>query len=374
MHDVDGLDRVASHRRFSREHHRVRAVVDGGRDVRCLRPGRHRRRDHRFQHLGGHDDRFARIAARAHDSARDARDVLRRKLHAEVAACDHDRVGQGDDLVELLHRGRLLELRHQLGPARDRLTHHEDVLRPLDEGRRHPVRAELQAQREVTAVLVGERRDREHRVGDVDALVIRYLASDPDPYAGEVRAARLDLEPDLAVVDQQVRPRSERREHLRVRQRDPVRAAGRRIKVEGERRALLEHRASARDLSDPELRSLQVEQHSDRPPGRRLDGADRLEAPAVAVVVAVAEVEPEHVDSGREQCPDHLRRGCRRAERGDDLRKSVSSHCCGSESVARPRRGFRVRVSHIMMRRNAVVSRARRRHMVRTDYRLKERH
>ena len=320
------LDGVAPHRGLPGEHDRVGAVVDGGRDVGGFRSGRHRRGDHRLEHLGRHDHGLARAAARTHDPARDARDVLGRKLHPEIPARHHDRVGQLDDLVEPPDRGRLLELRQQSGAARERLTQREDIARVLHERRRHPVHAELQPQCEVLAVLVRQRRDGKHRVGDVDSLVIRDLAADPHPRAGEIRTAYLDFEPDLAVVDEEVCPRLQGVEDLGMGKRDPFRTSGRRIEIEGEGAAFFEDRASTLELPDPELRPLQVEQHPDGASGGGFDLADRLEAPAVVVVAAVAEVEPEHVDPGGEQRPDGLRRRRRGAEGGDDLREAVSSH------------------------------------------------
>ena len=106
------------------------------------------------------------------------------------------------NLLEPIERGRLLELRHEPGAARDRFTQHEKILRALNERCPYPVRAKLQPQREILPVLAGEGQDGKHRIGDVDALVIRDLPADPDARAGEIRAARFDFQPDLAVVDE----------------------------------------------------------------------------------------------------------------------------------------------------------------------------
>ena len=53
---------------FRRQHHRVGAVVDGGGDVADLGPGRRRRDDHRFEHLGRDHHRLAELARRARRS------------------------------------------------------------------------------------------------------------------------------------------------------------------------------------------------------------------------------------------------------------------------------------------------------------------
>ena len=81
--------------------------------------------------------------------------LLGRHLDAEIAARHHERVGEVDDLLEPLDRGRLLQLGHDR-PARRRGAHLVHVLRPLHEGERDPVGPELEGEGEVGAVLVGQ--------------------------------------------------------------------------------------------------------------------------------------------------------------------------------------------------------------------------
>ncbi len=100
VHDLDRLERMLARRRFGREHHRVGAVVDRGGDVGGLGARRHRRRDHRLQHLRGDDHRLARAAAGAEDPPLHRRHLLGPHLDAEIAARDHDPVGLVDDRVE----------------------------------------------------------------------------------------------------------------------------------------------------------------------------------------------------------------------------------------------------------------------------------
>jgi hypothetical protein len=59
---------------------------------------------HRFQHLGGCDDRLGALVGAPHEILLHYRNLLNRNFHAEVAARDHDAVGSFQDLVEVVQR------------------------------------------------------------------------------------------------------------------------------------------------------------------------------------------------------------------------------------------------------------------------------
>ena len=94
VHGGDRLDRKLPGGRFRRQHDGVGAVEDRGRDVGHLGAGRHRARDHAFEHLRRHHHRLAGAARGAGDLLLDARHLLQRHLHAEIAARHHQRVGR----------------------------------------------------------------------------------------------------------------------------------------------------------------------------------------------------------------------------------------------------------------------------------------
>ena len=89
--------------------------------------------------------------------------------------------------------------------------------------------------------------------------------ADQHPGGGALRAGRLDLEPDLAVVDQQLHARCQRREDLGVRQRHPLGAARRRVEVEPHPIADGERQRPSGQPADAQLGALQVRQDADRP-------------------------------------------------------------------------------------------------------------
>ena len=141
VHGLDRFDRIGAGGRLRRQHDGVGALEDGGGDVGDFGAGRHRRGDHRFQHLGGDDHRLAGAAGGAGDLLLDAGHALERHLDAEIAARDHQRVGVLDDLGETLDRLRLLDLGKNAGAAAGDLLDLGEILGALDEGQRDPVDA-----------------------------------------------------------------------------------------------------------------------------------------------------------------------------------------------------------------------------------------
>ena len=193
-------------RRFRRQHHRVGALEDRGGDVGDLGARRHRRGDHRFQHLRRDHHRLA--------GARGAARVIcfwmpgtfssgistPRSPRATISASARSMISSSR-----VHRLRLLDLGHHGGAAARDLLGLGDVLRPLDERQRRPSRCRRRARRRdrsgpssVSAEngMIG--------VGQADALAVGELAADldarDDASAGSASVAR---QPHLAVVEQQ---------------------------------------------------------------------------------------------------------------------------------------------------------------------------
>src|SRR3954453_20393121 len=216
--------------------------------------GWHRARDHRFEHLGRDHHRLAEAARGAGDALLQARHLLERHLDAEVAAGDHDGVVGVEDVVEPADRLRLLELRHDERAPACHLAPLRHVLRPRDEGHADPVDAGVDRRFEVGAVLLGHGRDRDLGVGQVHALAVRDPAADRDPRDGAPGLHLLDLESQLAVVDEDAVALLERAEDLGVGQEDALRVAGALVRIEDEAGALLQHRGIAAEGADPELR------------------------------------------------------------------------------------------------------------------------
>ena len=326
-HHLHRFERIAARGRFGREHHRVGAVVDRGRHIGGLGARRHRGRDHRLEHLGGHDHRLAGLAAGAHDALLDRRHLLGRHFHAQVAARHHHRIGFLDDTLQAVDRRRLLQLGDDPGPSVDDALDLDHVFGTLDEGQRHPVDTQLKAEAQVGVVLLGQRRKRQHHARHVHALAIGDGTAGDDARLGKIRAAGLDAQAHLAVVDQEIGAHFQRREDLAVRQRRAAGVArGRQVEVEAEAVAFLERHRAVGEGAEAELGPLQVHQDADRAAEFALDLADDLVVALVIGVRAVAEVEAEDVGSGFEQRLDGFLGVAGRAERGHDLGITFSVH------------------------------------------------
>jgi hypothetical protein len=232
---------------------------------------------------------------------------------------------------QALERGRLLDLGHQRRAPGDQAPGLGQVLRALDEGQRDPVDPEVEAEAQVGAVLLSERRDRQHGAGHVDALVVFQGSAGQHQGLGVVLAAGLDLQAQLAVVEQQRHAGRERGKDLGVGQRRAYLVAGHLVEVEAEALPGGELGLAARDLADPQLGPLQVQEHADRPAGLLFQLADDRVAGLVVGVAAVAEVEPEHVGPGLEQRLDGGRVRGGGAQGRDDLGFAAASH--GAKSL-----------------------------------------
>ena len=84
-----------------------------------------------------------------------------------------------------------------------------------------------------------------------------------------------------------------------------------------------EERAAVRELAGADLRARQVGEDSHRAAGRGGPLADHRQPAQVLVQLAVAEVQAEDVDAGREQLVDAGRGLGRGPERGHDLRRAA---------------------------------------------------
>ena len=277
-----------------------------------------------FEHLRRDHDRLSELTGRRDDLVLKRRHLLRRQLDSEIAARDHHRVRKGDDVVQTIDRRRFLDLRKQCRAVADQLPRFGYVLGPLHEGQRNPVGPLIQRELQIVAVLVGERWNRHHDVGDIDALVVGHGTADLHLADDLVAVDFEDVQADLAVVDQDLRSCLDRFEKLGMWQQDTVAVACRLLAVEDEALPLLEDRPPPFEMTYSQLRPLKVEQDCRGAMEFLLERTDMLDQLRLLLLVSVAHVDSEGVCAGEHQAADHLGIARRRAERGQDLHFAVA--------------------------------------------------
>lgn len=116
------------------------------------------------------DHRLAGASASANDQPLDVRHVFRREFDAKIPARHHQRVGQRDDLVQMLDRRRFFDLGDDARPVADDRARFLNILGALHEGERDIVDADFQRVFNVGAVFFRQRGNRKLAARQIDAL------------------------------------------------------------------------------------------------------------------------------------------------------------------------------------------------------------
>ena len=249
-----------------------------------------------------------------------------RQFHTQIAARHHDPVRYGQNLGIGLYSGGLFDLRQDRRPAPGQTARLDHVFGALHEGQRQPVDAQFAGKFQILAVLVRQRSDGQQHIGHVHALAVGNRAAHRDGAIGEIGSAGINLETDLAIIDQQRGSGFQGRENLGVRQVHARDRARGRVKVHPERRTIDQFRRPVGKNPDAQLWTLQIGQNGDWASCVRLDLADDHMARADVVMRAMAHVQAEHICTRLKQRAD----GCivvrGRAQSGHDLDVSKASH------------------------------------------------
>ena len=115
------LHRVFSHAGFAAEHDGIRLLVNGVGHVGYFRAGRKRVGDHRLEHVGGNDDRFADLQAGFDDAALDDGKFFHRAFNPEIPAGHHHGIRGIDDFLDVFHRVLVLDFGDDVGVTSEAL-------------------------------------------------------------------------------------------------------------------------------------------------------------------------------------------------------------------------------------------------------------
>ena len=226
VHHLNRFQWILAGRAFGRKHHGVGTIINRGCNVADLGSCRSWRRHHQFEHLGRNDDGLSKLPCTSNDLVLERRDLLGRKLDPKVTARNHDRVGKRDDVGQLVDRCGLFDFRKKCGALTDQRPCFGNILGPLNEGQRNPVGPLLERKMEIVAILVGQRRDRNQDIGNIDALVVGYGPADFDFGKNMLVIGFKDVETHLSIVDENVCAMADRFEQLGMRKLNAVAVAG----------------------------------------------------------------------------------------------------------------------------------------------------
>lgn len=206
VHDFDAFERVFADGRFAAEHDRVGLLEDGIGDVGDFGAGGQGILDHAFEHVGGDDDGFAEADAVFDDATLDDGQFFVGDFNAEVAAGDHDGVGGGDEFEEVLDGGLVFDFGDDAGvgsaAVAEQLAQFGNVVGFAHEGEGDEVNAELDAELDIAAVLVGDGGQGDVDAGEVDvAAAAKFALGEDFAFDAAVKFFE-DSQFDHAVVEQ----------------------------------------------------------------------------------------------------------------------------------------------------------------------------
>ena len=110
VHHGHRLDRVAADGRFAGEHQRVAAIENGVGHVGSFGAGGPRALRHRIEHLCSSDDGHERIACVRDDLLLHNWHFFGAHFNAEIAASDHDAIGDSQNFIEIIDRFGFFDL------------------------------------------------------------------------------------------------------------------------------------------------------------------------------------------------------------------------------------------------------------------------
>ena len=204
-----------------------------------------------------------------------------------------------------------------LGQDLPRLPH---VIRPAYEAQRDHVDAEPRAELQVVDVLRRHCVGRKLHAGRVDALVLFEHSAFDDSRDNFAPAGSLNLELNLAVVEEQPPTRARLAHEFAVCRVDVLVVA---ISVAGDnpnRLPVLEdNRAPFLETPRPDFRAAQVLKYRHDLRRAGCSRADPLEGLGVRLVRSVGKIEPAYVDPGADELLDDFVGATCRADSGDDL-------------------------------------------------------
>ena len=259
--------------------------------------------DHGFQHLGGGDHPLAEQAAAGDELLLDGRQLLKRDLHAHVAAADHDAGAFFADLFNIFNARAVFDLGDQLGALvaafAQEVFHVHEILAAGDKGTGDEVHAVLEAEADVVLVLLAEVDLVQHLAGKAHALAVGQLAAGGDRGDDLAAAHVVHAEGKQTVVQQNEVARLEVVGKSRIADGNAGLVADDAfIGGKGEGVALVQHDFAVFERADAVFGALGVQQDRDRQVQLLADALDLFDMVKVIRMRAVRKVEARDIHAG----------------------------------------------------------------------------
>ena len=307
VHHVDGFHRPGPSGGFGGQHHRVGSVIHGIGHVGHFGAGRRGGGDHRFEHLRCHNHRLSRSTGQLHDALLRGRHLLRRQLHAKVAARHHHCIRQFDNLRQPLHRRRLFDLGQQRRLPADQLPGFGHILGSLHKGQRNPVHPVVEGKGQIAPILLGQRRHRHHNIGNIQPLVVGQGTADFNQAFNPVGMNCRHPRDHFPVIKHQPRARLQGGEQFLVGQLDPVTVPRGIAPIKGKGLPAHQFNPPLGKTTDPKFWPLQIRKNGHWPTKGFFQAADIGDQFAARGLAAVAHIDPEGIGTGAKQPGNHLR-------------------------------------------------------------------
>ena len=257
--------------------------------------------DHRFEHLRGHDHGLAHDARGVDDVLLQRGNFFGIEFHAQIAARDHHTIGQFENFAQSLYSLRLFNLGAQGPMPAHQAAGFGQIFGTLDKRQGNPVCPMGDGKGEILAIFFGQGRDRNFRIGHVDALAIGYDPANFDRAEDGVGIGADHPQANFAVVNQEPLPLVHQIEEFGVRQADARVIARFGIAIEREMASVADHSLPVGKSAHAQFGALQVAQNRDGPVKFLFQRADRGDGFGMRCMIAVAHIDAEGVDTCQKQ-------------------------------------------------------------------------
>jgi len=324
-HDGDGVDRVVTVSRLTREHDGISAIKDGISNVGSLSTSRARSLDHGLKHLGGSDNGLGSNVSLLDHPLLSNEDLFGGNLHAQVTTGDHDTISGSNDLVVVVEALLVLDLGNDLdmgATGAEDLTDGFNALSGTDERSSDHVNATAETKiDDISLILLGESGEINDSAGEVHVLSLTNASVIHALNFNRVLKDLSNLASEGAISDVDSGANGDSSGQLLVSATDTG-VVTLNVGVGNNFKVLTSYKVDGLVLQETsaDFGTLGVEHDSDRFVGALLESLLQVkDGLAVGLVVTVGEVEAGNVHTGVNHFDEHVNVPARGSKGADNF-------------------------------------------------------